>query len=136
MVFILYTINEYVLSIIRNGTDMDLGKRLAKIRKEKGYTQQMLADAIGVTQRVITYYERESERIPATKLADIAKALEVSADELLGLTEVKNPQGAKKNAYLRRKLKMVEQFDKKDQKTITGMIESLEKSYKTGKDEE
>ncbi len=109
---------------------MDLGKRLAKVRKGKGYTQQMLADALGVTQRVITYYEKESERIPAVKIAEIAKIFGMSTDELIGITEEKKPQGASKNAYLKRKLKVVEQFNKKDQKTITNVIESIEKSYK------
>ena len=109
---------------------ISLGQRIAKMRKEKGYTQQMLADAIGVTQRVITYYERESEDISAAKLADIARVLEITTDELLGLTEIKKPKGAQKNAYLRRKLNTVEQFNKKDQKIITGMVESLETSYK------
>lgn len=50
-----------------------------------------------------------------------------------GLKKSKNPQRAQKNAYLRRKLKMVEQFDKKDQKTIASMIDSLEKSYQVDK---
>jgi transcriptional regulator with XRE-family HTH domain len=109
---------------------MDLGKRLAKIRKEKGYTQQMLADALGVTQRVITYYEKESERIPAVKIAEIAKIFDMTTDELIGIAEEKKPKGAAKNAYLKRKLKVVEQFNKKDQKTITNVIESIEKSYK------
>lgn len=111
---------------------MDLGKRLAKIRKEKGYTQQMLADALGVTQRVITYYEKESERIPAVKIAEIAKIFGMSTDELIGIAKEKQTQGAPKNAYLKRKLKIVEQFNKKDQKTITNIIESIEKSYKNG----
>jgi hypothetical protein len=56
--------------------------------------------------------------------------LDISTDELLGLTEIKKPQGAQKNAYLRRKLNSVEQFNKRDQKVITSMVESLETSYK------
>ncbi|MBD3315200.1 MAG: helix-turn-helix domain-containing protein [Chitinivibrionales bacterium] len=110
--------------------EVNIGHRIAQARKAKGFTQQMLADSIGVTQRVITYYERESQRIPATKLAEIALALDVSADELLGLKEIKRPRGAPKKAYLKRKMRAVEQFDPKDQKTITNMIESLEKTYK------
>lgn len=112
---------------------MDLGRKIAEIRKQRGYTQEILARAIGVTQRVITYYERESDRIPAKKLAEIAKVLEVSTDELLDLTEEKRSRGAKKGGYLRRKLQIVENFNKKDQKTITSVIESLEKSYRANK---
>lgn len=101
------------------------GKRLAELRKQKGFTQIMLADAIGVSQRVVAYYECETDRPPAGKLSDIAKALEVSVDELLGLKEVKAGRGAPKNAYLRKKLQLVELFPKSDQKAIVTMIEGL-----------
>lgn len=102
-----------------------IGERLARIRKEKGLTQQMLADTIGATQRVITYYERESDSIPASKIVEIVKTLGISSDELLGLIEEKKPRGAQKNAYLKRKLELVEGFSKKDQKTIINMIDAL-----------
>lgn len=75
---------------------------------------------------------KENLRIPAKKLAEIAKVLEVSTDELLGLAKKKS-RGAKKGGYLRRKLQVVENFNKKDQKTITSVIESLEKSYRADK---
>lgn len=91
----------------------DFRKRLAYIRKEKGYTQKMPAESIGVSQRVITYHERESNRPPAAKLASIAKILEVSVDELLNLKGIPRNKGISQNAYLRRKIKTVEHFKKK-----------------------
>ena len=53
------------------------GKRLAKLRKAAGYTQQQLADEIGATRRMIAYYESESQHPPANMLVDLAKALNV-----------------------------------------------------------
>ena len=62
------------------------GKRLAKLRKAAGNTtQQQLVDEIGATRRKITYYEPESQHPPANLLVDLAKALNVSSDELLGI---------------------------------------------------
>lgn len=61
------------------------GKRLALVRKAKGITQLELAKKIGATQRVIAYYEAESDHIPTNLLVPIAKALKVSLDELVGL---------------------------------------------------
>lgn len=37
------------------------GKRLAKLRKAAGYTQQQLADEISATRRMIAYYESRNE---------------------------------------------------------------------------
>lgn len=68
---------------------VDFGRRLADLRRGCGITQVELARKVGTTQRMITYYERESERPPAVLLPKIAKALRVSVDRLLGLEPVK-----------------------------------------------
>lgn len=58
-------------------------KNLVRLRKERGLSQRALAAKIGVTQRLITYYEKEAPNIPLTKIQEIAEALEVSIVELL-----------------------------------------------------
>ena len=68
-----------------NLSDSYFGKRLAKIRKQKGLTQAQLGDVIGVSQRVIAYYESETDHIPANLLMKISESLHVSADTLLGI---------------------------------------------------
>lgn len=63
---------------------------LRELRKQKGYTQKELAHKLGVSQSLLSHWER-SKRIPdintAVKLADI---LEVSADTLLGIDAYAN----------------------------------------------
>ena len=61
------------------------GKRLFALRKTRGLTQVQLAEALGTTQRVISYYETEAELPPSTAIIPLARVLEVSTDELLGL---------------------------------------------------
>lgn len=63
-----------------------IGKRLAALRKEKGLTQEELAQAAGVSRRRIAYYERETQHPPTTILPRMAEVLEVTTDELLGAT--------------------------------------------------
>lgn len=63
----------------------EFGTRLAALRKKAGYTQQQLADELGVSRRMVAYYETESEHPPANLLADLARVLNVSTDDLLGL---------------------------------------------------
>jgi len=67
----------------------DFGKRLAELRKNAGYTQQELADELGVSRRVIGYYESESQHPPASLLVDLCQVLDISSDELLGLKAIK-----------------------------------------------
>jgi transcriptional regulator with XRE-family HTH domain len=43
----------------------DFGKRLAYYRKARGLTQGELGEKVGVSYRVIAYYEGETKRPPA-----------------------------------------------------------------------
>lgn len=62
-----------------------LGKQLAEHRKAAGYTQVQLADAIGMSQRMISYYEKTEDHPLAKILRHFSTTLNVSADELLGV---------------------------------------------------
>lgn len=62
-----------------------LGKRLAEQRKAAGITQVQLAEATGMSQRMISYYEKTEDHPLAKLLRHFSTALNVSADELLGL---------------------------------------------------
>lgn len=104
----------------------DFGKKLAQFRKVKGVTQQELADKIGVSRRVIAYYEGETNFPPTHLLIPIAKALRVSVDELLGLK--KQDVSDSNHAALWRKLKKAEELPKKDRKAVVNYIELLLKS--------
>ena len=59
------------------------GLRLIALRKKAGYTQQQLAGKLGVSRRMIAYYEGETVHPPTTILPRLAQTLGVSADDLL-----------------------------------------------------
>jgi len=63
----------------------DIGKRLAQIRKEKGYTQKALAEKMGLIQALVSAYELGKIRLNAEMVIRFSKVLEVSADTILGL---------------------------------------------------
>src|SRR5437667_4859849 len=65
--------------------ETSFGERLAAIRKARGLTQVQLAEAAGTTQRAVSYYETEAGFPPAPAVVQLAKALQVSTDELLGV---------------------------------------------------
>lgn len=63
---------------------MTFGERLRTLRTEAGLSQEDLGRAIGVSARVVGYYETD-DRFPKTQqiLVDIAKTFQVSLDYLL-----------------------------------------------------
>jgi transcriptional regulator with XRE-family HTH domain len=70
-----------------------LGERIAEARQQAGLTQKQLAAKLGITQRVVTYWEREAVGLRADQLAQLAEALAVSADYFLGRESKKRGNG-------------------------------------------
>lgn len=102
------------------------GPRLAEIRKNAGYTQQQLADEIGASRRQIAYYEAESEHPPANLLIDLARALNVSTDELLGMhAGRKAAKPAVVSTRLERRLKLIERMPPKPKQQLLGLIDTF-----------
>ena len=68
---------------------MEFGEMLAKVRKASGMSQKELAEQLGVYQKDISRWENGS-RVPSLQtFKEICKALHVSADEMLELTDEK-----------------------------------------------
>lgn len=64
---------------------MDFGCRLKELRKQNGLTQKQIADRIGVTKSVISFYELK-ERAPSPEvLIKLSYIFHVSTDYLLGI---------------------------------------------------
>lgn len=63
---------------------LQVGSRIKKIRKEKGYTQKNFAKEIGVTYSTYSNYENNNRVPNAETLHKIADALGVTVGELLG----------------------------------------------------
>jgi len=82
-----------------------LGQRLARLRKERGFTQVELAEKIGIVQTLVTDYETDRLRLTAEMAVRFALALDISMDELL------HPKAATpKKKSSRRVLRQLEQI--------------------------
>jgi transcriptional regulator with XRE-family HTH domain len=61
-----------------------IAQRLVRLRKERGITQAQMARALGISQPVVSDYERGALRLHGELILKVAEILGVSADELLG----------------------------------------------------
>lgn len=62
-------------------------KKLREIRKQKNLTMKELSEKINTSESMISCYESRKKQPSLNTLKEIAKALEVSIDELLGMTK-------------------------------------------------
>jgi len=110
------------------------GERLARLRKAAGFSQRELAAEIGMSHRMIAYYETEAARLPIHLLPVLTKALGVSADELMGLEKVKK-NGRTQDTRLWRRFSQVEKLPTAQRKQIVQILDAFlerEKLKKVG----
>lgn len=101
-----------------------LGQRIARLRKEKGYTQDELAKKMGIVRVLISDYERERIRPHYEMIIRFAIALDVTTDELLGLKQSKNSPSSQ-NLKLVRRLKKIEALPPAEQKILLRTIDTF-----------
>lgn len=107
-----------------------LGQRLARIRKERGYTQKDLARKIGIIQSLVSAYERGQLRLTAEMTIRFATALEVSTDDLLRPNGTK-PLSRRPSLKVLRRMKQIESLPASQQavvlKTIDAFVRAAER---------
>ena len=106
--------SKRTISSIREVNDV-IGLRIKSLRKKENLTQKQLAEKIGVSQRMIGYYESEERFPPHDVLTKLADCFSVSADYLLGRSVTGEPN---------------EQVTPKDEKDIAKRMEEIRKIYK------
>lgn len=102
-----------------------IGQRIARLRKERGYTQAELSEKIGIIQALISDYERDKLRLHAEMVVRFAQALEVSTDEILGLNGSRKNEDTKLSLKLLRRSKKIEELPQSQQKTLLKTIDTF-----------
>jgi transcriptional regulator with XRE-family HTH domain len=106
------------------------GERLKHIRLGRGLTQQELGEFVDVSNRVIAYYEQDGAQPPGPLLVELARALKVSTDELLGVEPLREKVSAKQ-ARIRKRLQRVEELPASDQRAVLKFVDALVESRGT-----
>jgi transcriptional regulator with XRE-family HTH domain len=100
--------------------DMDFPERLAALRKERGLTQQALAERVGIHVTQLRRYEGGGAQPTLDVLRRLAVALSVSADQLVFDTDERGPDGD-----LRLHLEAVQHLDDDEKAVIRTVIEAV-----------
>ncbi|WP_312813810.1 helix-turn-helix transcriptional regulator [Sedimentibacter sp.] len=69
-----------------------VGKIIRKLRIEKGITQNELSNYLGLTPKMISFYELGERFPPYDIINKLADYFNVSTDYLLGRSDIKNPE--------------------------------------------
>jgi transcriptional regulator with XRE-family HTH domain len=115
---------DSALDAMKTKTLDGFGTRLATLRQSRGVTQAELGRAAGVSQRVIAYYETESTQPPGALLVDLARALKVSSDVLLGLAPIAD-KTSPKTARLLKRLRRIEELPPADQRAVLKLVDAM-----------
>ena len=98
------------------------GERLVKARRLAGLSQVELAEHIGVDRRVIAHWERHSVTLRPEQIVSLAKALSISADELLGVTK---PRTGGPSGKVRQVFENVSKLPRKQQLKVIEFVEAF-----------
>jgi transcriptional regulator with XRE-family HTH domain len=101
-----------------------LGQRIARLRKERGYTQTELAERIGIIQALVSDYERGKLRLSADMAIRFATALEVSTEDLLRPNDSK-PLRRKPSRRVLRRMERIQELPPRRQYFVLKALDAL-----------
>ncbi len=116
--------------------------RIKQLRENRGLIQEILASELGITQQMLSKYERDVLCIKVDVLKKIAEYFNVTTDYLLGISEVKRDlQGQMKmNKTLDTYYDLIEIYkglDEYDQEMVWSIMQTVKKTCekrKSGKE--
>jgi transcriptional regulator with XRE-family HTH domain len=100
------------------------GGKLFEVRRRKGLTQKQLGEKIGVSKRVVAFYEGDTEGPPPDLLKKIADALGVTVSYLVGESPIKQV-GVDLKPTVRRYVSKLQKLPQKQQQTAFRIIDAL-----------
>lgn len=103
-----------------------LGQRIAQLRRERGWTQQELAEKLGVAQQTLAHYEVARIRVPASTLPLLATLFTTPIDTLVGHAQHVQRTGKRGPASkLQQHMERISQLPKPRQRIVMEVLESM-----------
>jgi transcriptional regulator with XRE-family HTH domain len=111
----------------------ELGARVAQLRKAAGLSQLQLAEKLGVTQPLISRYEKGDRRMYDDLIIVMAKALGVTPNDILGVAPSK-PVAPDVQSISRRMVKYLKKVEALPRRAQDKVITTLELALKGATD--
>jgi transcriptional regulator with XRE-family HTH domain len=108
-----------------------IAQRLVRLRKERGLTQAQLAKRLGVSQPVVSDYERGGLRLHGELILKVAEILDVSANELLGLYTKAAPKKRGPQFQLEKQMAAIASLPRKEQQQLLAVVEAFISQHAT-----
>jgi transcriptional regulator with XRE-family HTH domain len=103
---------------------VQLGRRIAELRKAADITQVQLAEILGIAQQTMAHYEGGVSRIAVALLPPLARALNTTVEDLIG--EDSGRSGKRGPASkLQQQLDQVSQLPRAQQKFVSAMLDTV-----------
>ena len=103
---------------------LPIAKRIAELRKAKGLTQTELGEQLGLSQKQLTDYETGKIHMNDEMIVRFALALNASADELLGIKDIKE-KGSKSNLRYTRRIRELEMLPEPKKRRVLQVLDDL-----------
>jgi transcriptional regulator with XRE-family HTH domain len=100
------------------------GPRLERLCQARDLTSVELGVAVGVSNRMIAYYERDGAQPPGALLVELAHTLRCSTDALLGVKSLGETL-APKTARLLKRLQRIEELPPADQRAVLKLVDAM-----------
>ncbi|MCA1600087.1 MAG: helix-turn-helix domain-containing protein [Acidobacteria bacterium] len=108
-----------------------IAQRLVRLRKERGLTQAQMAARLGVSQPVVSDYERGGLRLHGELILKVAEILDVSANELLGLDTKAAPKKRGPQSQLEKRMAAIATLPRKEQQQLLAVVEAFINQHAT-----
>lgn len=119
------TLPAMAVSATERAFYVELGQRIAALRRDRGLTQVQLAEAMGVAQQTVAHYEAGRLRLLAGALPNLADLLGVTVEELVG-TPTKRGTGKRgPKGKMQQQLEQIEALPKAKQRAIAQVLDSM-----------
>jgi transcriptional regulator with XRE-family HTH domain len=101
-----------------------IGQRIARLRKERGYSQQALAQKMGIVRVLVSDYEKGRLRPHPEIVARFALAFGVTTDEIIGLKR-SDSESHKPNLAIQKRMRQIEQLPSAKKRVILQTIDGF-----------
>ncbi|WP_017324968.1 helix-turn-helix domain-containing protein [Synechococcus sp. PCC 7336] len=117
---------EYTTEAVVLALPMGFAERVLKLRKQKRWTQQELADRVGVRVLQIRRYESGTSKPTLEAIRKLALAFNISADALVFDDDERGPEDE-----LKLQFEAVSQMPEEEKKIIRALLDGMIIKYQT-----